>query len=88
MEGKPSLTIEGNPLLMRAYQNWVMDTTAPGDAFSLYQLEAATLPASFAIASATREKGSNPCSLCGFSHGFMYIQSFRLHAVTFLCGMR
>ena len=53
MEGKLSLTTEGNPLLIRKtfkeipyYRNisltiegnalnWVMDTTAPGDAFSL-----------------------------------------------------
>ena len=53
MERRPSLTIEGNHLLIRKtfkeipyYENnsltiegnalnWVMDTTAPGDAFSL-----------------------------------------------------
>ena len=59
MEGMPSLTI-------RAWRCILAGVVE----IRLNRLEAATLPASFAIASAAREKERNPCILRGFLHDF------------------
>ena len=54
----------------------------------MIQAGAATLTASFAMASA-REKGRHAAYDAvshGFLHGFIWVRPFRLHAVTFLRG--